>query len=183
MEGDNPKKRKMVLSNHDYHDFGKVLRFKILLPNGTSVELTLRNPDPEMPLGNFVSLVRDKYFEARRRRRYDSTSKIRDINWKGGSLFIQDANDTKLRNVIKLKNFKPDKCHILRLHDGSSDVAKSFENMWDLTPDTDLLLELPEEYTFETALADLIDNSLQAVWSNGENNRKLIRYDRKTSMR
>ncbi|PHU17006.1 hypothetical protein BC332_12701 [Capsicum chinense] len=30
------------------------------------------------------------------------------------------------------------------------------ENMWDLTPDTDLLKELPEEYTFETALADLI---------------------------
>ena len=28
--------------------------------------------------------------------------------------------------------------------------------MWDETPDTDLLNELPEEYTFETALADLI---------------------------
>ena len=28
--------------------------------------------------------------------------------------------------------------------------------MWDLTPDTDLLRELPEHYTFETALADLI---------------------------
>lgn len=28
--------------------------------------------------------------------------------------------------------------------------------MWDLTPDTELLMELPEEYTFETALADLI---------------------------
>ena len=28
--------------------------------------------------------------------------------------------------------------------------------MWDLTPDTDLLAELPAEYTFETALADLI---------------------------
>jgi hypothetical protein len=30
------------------------------------------------------------------------------------------------------------------------------QNMWDLTPDTELLRELPEEYTFETALADLI---------------------------
>lgn len=28
--------------------------------------------------------------------------------------------------------------------------------MWDLTPDTDLLKELPDDYTFETALADLI---------------------------
>lgn len=81
------------------------------------------------------------------------------------------------------------------------------QNMWDLTPDTDLLKELPEEYTFETALADLIvscliqlanwsgcvldlfcllgaytlllvyqDNSLQAVWSNSQNDRRLIRY-------
>lgn len=31
--------------------------------------------------------------------------------------------------------------------------------MWDLTPDTDLLMELPEEYTFETALADLMASS------------------------
>lgn len=30
------------------------------------------------------------------------------------------------------------------------------QNMWDLTPDTDILQELPAEYTFETALADLI---------------------------
>ena len=30
------------------------------------------------------------------------------------------------------------------------------QNLWDLTPDTDLLKELPENYNFETALADLI---------------------------
>jgi hypothetical protein len=34
------------------------------------------------------------------------------------------------------------------------------QNMWDLTPDTDMLKELPEEYTFETALADLIVSCL-----------------------
>uniref|UniRef100_A0A803L2J8 Protein DEFECTIVE IN MERISTEM SILENCING 3 n=1 Tax=Chenopodium quinoa TaxID=63459 RepID=A0A803L2J8_CHEQI len=58
--------------------------------------------------------------------------------------------------------------------DGSDQTADTFENMWDLTPDTDLLTELPDDYTFETALADLIDNSLQAVWSNGKDERKLI---------
>ena len=31
-----------------------------------------------------------------------------------------------------------------------------FQNMWDLTPDTDLLKELPQTYSFETAFADLI---------------------------
>jgi len=34
------------------------------------------------------------------------------------------------------------------------------QNMWDLTPDTDLLLELPEDYNFEAAIADLIVSSL-----------------------
>ncbi|KNA17555.1 hypothetical protein SOVF_078860 [Spinacia oleracea] len=59
--------------------------------------------------------------------------------------------------------------------DGADQTVETFENMWDLTPDTDLLTELPDDYTFETALADLIDNSLQAVWSNGKGERKLIR--------
>ncbi|KHN14095.1 hypothetical protein glysoja_033322 [Glycine soja] len=173
MEGLNSRKRRLVLSDDD--DSEKVFTFKILLPNGTSVELTLRDPEAEMPLGNFVRLVKEKYSEARKH--CESMKNTRDINWKGGSISLQDANDKKIRNVLNLKNYKPNKYHILRLHDGSSEVAQSFENMWDWTPDTDLLLELPEEYTFETALADLIDNSLQAVWSNGEDKRKLIRVN------
>jgi hypothetical protein len=32
--------------------------------------------------------------------------------------------------------------------------------MWDLTPDTHLLLELPDDYTFVAAIADLIVSSL-----------------------
>lgn len=36
------------------------------------------------------------------------------------------------------------------------DRLVSLQGMWDLTPNTELLMELPEEYTFETALADLI---------------------------
>ncbi|KAK7293086.1 hypothetical protein RJT34_15947 [Clitoria ternatea] len=160
MEGtcNNPRKRKLMLSyDEDDDDMGEVCRFKILLPNGTSVELTLCNPEPEMPFGDFMKLVKDKYLDSQRTSmKLKKKKKKRDINWNGGSLFLQDANDTEIRNVIKLKNFKPNKCHILRLHDGGEDVASFFENMWDLTPDADMLLELPEEYTFETALADLI---------------------------
>ncbi|KAM3234968.1 hypothetical protein P3L10_015004 [Capsicum annuum] len=57
-----------------------------------------------------------------------------------------------------------------------TNVGFFWQNMWDLTPDTDLLKELPEEYTFETTLADLINNSLQAVWSNYADQRRLIKY-------
>ncbi|PHT99162.1 Carotene epsilon-monooxygenase, chloroplastic [Capsicum chinense] len=63
-----------------------------------------------------------------------------------------------------------------KIRDGSTEADK-YENTCDLTPDTDLLKELPEEYTFETILADLIDNSLQVVWSNHADQRRLIRTD------
>lgn len=112
MEGLNSRKRRLVLSDDD--DSEKVFTFKILLPNGTSVELTLRDPEAEMPLGNFVRLVKEKYSEARKH--CESMKNTRDINWKGGSISLQDANDKKIRNVLNLKNYKPNKYHILRLH-------------------------------------------------------------------
>ncbi|KAF7830720.1 structural maintenance of chromosomes flexible hinge domain-containing protein GMI1 [Senna tora] len=168
------KKRKLYVSD-DEDDIGKVYRFKILLPNGTGVELRLQDPDSEMPLGDFIGLVKEKYLVARKSS--ESEKKKMDINWKGGGLFLQDVNDAKIRNMVQFKNYKPNKCHMLWLRDECTVVPKTFENMWDLTPDTDLLLELPEEYSFETALADLIDNSLQAVWSNERDERRLISVD------
>ncbi|CAL5208275.1 unnamed protein product [Lathyrus oleraceus] len=174
----NPKKRKLMISDDDDDDFGirrREFRFKVLLPNGTSVELTVWSVETEMHFEDFVGLVREKYLELRKKCEW--MKKKRDINWKGSGLYLEDAGDNKIRNVIELKNFMPRKCHILRLNDGSSDVAQTFENMWDLTPDTDLLLELPEEYNFEAAIADLIDNALQAVWFNGKNSRKLVRVN------
>ncbi|XP_028806664.1 structural maintenance of chromosomes flexible hinge domain-containing protein GMI1 [Neltuma alba] len=171
------RKRKVCISDDDGDNdiIAKVYRFKILLPNRTSIELNLRNPDPEMPLRDFISLVKDKYLVARKRS--PLVTKKRDINWSVGNLFLLDANDAKVKDPVRFKNYDPHKCHFLRLQDEYGDIAYTFKNMWDLTPDTNLLLELPEEYTFETALADLIDNSLQAVWSNQENERRLIRID------
>ncbi|KAI5394106.1 structural maintenance of chromosomes flexible hinge domain-containing protein GMI1 isoform X3 [Lathyrus oleraceus] len=174
----NPKKRKLMISDEDDDDIGirrREFRFKVLLPNGTSVELTVWSVETEMHFEDFVGLVREKYLELRKKCEW--MKKKRDINWKGSGLYLEDAGDNKIRNVIEFKNFMPRKCHILRLNDGSSDVAQTFENMWDLTPDTDLLLELPDEYNFEAAIADLIDNALQAVWFNGKNNRKLVRVN------
>ena len=111
MDYKSSKKRKL---EEDNDDTGKVYKFKILLPNGTSVELTLRDPDPEMQFGDFIGLVRDKYFEARTH--FESLSQKRSINWKGDSLFLQDANDKKIRYTLKFKNYKTHKCHILRLN-------------------------------------------------------------------
>ncbi|KAJ8479740.1 hypothetical protein OPV22_023467 [Ensete ventricosum] len=78
-----------------------------------------------------------------------------------------DDGDSKVyRFQILLPNGK---------NDEGGESLDTYHNMWDLTPHTDLLAELPAEYTFETALADLIDNSLQAVWSNGSGERRIVR--------
>ncbi|CAA0813022.1 gamma-irradiation and mitomycin c induced 1 [Striga hermonthica] len=97
----------------------------------------------------------------------------REINWKYPDLHFTGVDAKKLSVKIDLHNFPPNQWRILCLHDGSA-KPDAYEGMWDLTPDTDLLKELPDDYTFETALADLIDNSLQALWSNGRGDDKFI---------
>ncbi|XAR52203.1 hypothetical protein NMG60_11020145 [Bertholletia excelsa] len=141
----------------------KIYKFQVLLPNGTSLELKMRDPETEVPLDYFTDLVKREYFRAMRQTECQKSK--RDIHWKSPDLYfmlivIQDGSgETETYEVGGVPLFL---------------ASVKYFNMWDLTPDTELLMELPAEYTFETALADLIDNSLQAVWSNAENERRLI---------
>ncbi|CAH9140870.1 unnamed protein product [Cuscuta epithymum] len=145
--------------------------FRVLMPNGMTLELKIRTErNSEMSLSQLVLAVKAEYDSAMRGR--SSESMKRQINWSSQNLYICDPLDRKIKG-LDFRKLNPRKSYLLRLHDGS-DEAETFENMWDLTPDTDLLKELPEEYSFESALADLIDNSLQAVWSNQEKERRLI---------
>lgn len=154
----------------------KVFKFRVLLPNGTSVDLNLRRRGGEMTLEEFVHVVKHEYLSVMRRT--EASMPRSSINWSSQDFRLFDANANPIRKKLVLSNFRPN-CKspdMLILQDGSAEIGK-YENMWDLTPDTDLLRELPEHYTFETALADLIDNSLQAVWSSGRNERRLIRVE------
>ncbi|KAL0890595.1 hypothetical protein Bca101_014578 [Brassica carinata] len=166
MSNRKPLKRALVLVDDDEEEEeDKFYKLKILLPNGTSVTLTLTNPQPEVSMRNFVNLVKDEY-EKTRKSCGLSGKKRKQIDWNLAAESYLDFNGEKIRGMVRLETFKPDLCNILRL-----------DNMWDLTPDTDMLKELPENYSFETALADLIDNSLQAVWSCSPGNRRLISVD------
>ncbi|XP_052192848.1 structural maintenance of chromosomes flexible hinge domain-containing protein GMI1 [Diospyros lotus] len=153
---------------------GKVYKFRVLLPNGTSLGLTIRDPEMDLDLEEFVHLVKAEYFKTIRES--GSPKPKRRVDWRSRNLCFVDAFDDVLGTRISFRKFQPNKYHILRLHDGSGE-AETYENMWDLTPDTEMLRELPHEYSFETALADLIDNSLQAVWSNSVDERRLISVD------
>ncbi|XP_039056960.1 structural maintenance of chromosomes flexible hinge domain-containing protein GMI1-like isoform X2 [Hibiscus syriacus] len=176
MEDDSRfKGLKRPLASVEGHSDVVLQRFKVLLPNGASVDLTKDDQEREISFQGFMDLIRDAYDVEKRHS--GSFKRKGTINWKSKRLYLEDENGSKMMGRIDLRCFNPHKCHILQLHDGSGDVTNTFENMWDLTPDTDLLMELPEEYNFESALADLIDNSLQAVWLNCETRRRLISVD------
>ncbi|XP_058100482.1 structural maintenance of chromosomes flexible hinge domain-containing protein GMI1-like isoform X2 [Magnolia sinica] len=123
-----------------------------------------------MFIDEFVDAVRMEFGRSAKR-----TPEIKQkIMW-DGDIYLEDLSENKIRKRIHFNRFKSNKLHTLGLFEGAEDTVDTFQNMWDLTPDTDLLSELPAEYTFETALADLIDNSLQAVWSNTLGDRRLVR--------
>ncbi|XP_074319839.1 structural maintenance of chromosomes flexible hinge domain-containing protein GMI1 [Silene latifolia] len=176
MEGNNSANKRKISTKNDEND-DKVYRFQVLLPNGLNVQVIKRNPVNEfMSLATFVEKVKERCNLILRQ-----TSNVevcvnskREILWSSKELYLEDGFGMKIRGDLCYDKFKPNKIHFLRLFDGAGHTVDSFQNMWDLTPDTDLLSELPDDYTFETALADLIDNSLQAVWSNSEGERKLI---------
>ncbi|XP_051207961.1 structural maintenance of chromosomes flexible hinge domain-containing protein GMI1 isoform X2 [Lolium perenne] len=158
-----------ALVEHQHHSrASRVYRFQILLPNGTSTGLTLKDPGEEMPLHDFLDHIRTELEDVP----MDGDDR-RGIDW-SGDVYLEDLLDRKIHKELQFSDFLTNSTNILRLQDGEGFV-RTFENMWDLTPPTELLQELPAEYSTESALADLIDNSLQALWSNGKKDRKLIR--------
>ncbi|KAG0532832.1 hypothetical protein BDA96_04G141000 [Sorghum bicolor] len=127
-----------------------VYRFQVLLPSGLSSMLTFHNPGYEISVSDLLLKVKGE---------------LGNTHWDvNGKVYLTDLLDRIITDKIKLSNFDTKSVNILKLH-----------NMWDLTPQTDLLEELPAEYSTESALADLTDNALQALWSNGHGERKLIK--------
>lgn len=105
-------KRKLALSD-DGGDKNKFYRFKILLPNRTTVELKLPGLKSEAPFDEFIYLVKDEYLRAQRQ---SPMKKMRSLNWNDRCLYLEDENGGKITHKIIFANFKPYKCHILRLH-------------------------------------------------------------------
>ncbi|KAI3880902.1 hypothetical protein MKX03_032727 [Papaver bracteatum] len=158
----------------DEEEVYKVYKFKVLLPNGLSVGLTLEQLNDQMTVEKFLEHVRREYVRNLMDTSDETVKKKskRKIDWTNQRLYLQDVvDDYKLRERISFGRYQQKQWILLRLNDGTENPANIFENMWDVTPNT---LKLPDSYTFLTALADLIDNCLQAVWSNNGNERRMI---------
>lgn len=117
----NARKRQLVELYDDDNEINRVYRFKVLLPNGTSIGLTVTDPVPEMPFRDFIGFVKDEY--SRARKQDESIKQKKHIDWNSDHIYLEDVNSRKMRSMIKFDNFKPHKCHILQLHVSMSCIS------------------------------------------------------------
>lgn len=101
-----------VLSLDDDED--KFYRLKILLPNSTSVTLTLTNPEPRISMKNFVNLVKEEYEKTRKNCILSGKMRKR-INWNLAAKSYLEFNGEKIEEVVRFNKFKSDFCNIIRL--------------------------------------------------------------------
>lgn len=141
--------------------------FRVLLPNGLNLTLELENADEKMSVAEFVRTVR------RQAEKEPLEKGSRKIHW-GPQVYVENAMGERIEDGKIICQDSRNKTMIIALQDGGINSVHTYQDMWNVTPEPQLLVELPQEYTFQTALADLIDNSLQAVWANGPGERRLI---------
>lgn len=136
----------------------QLFEFIVLLPNRTKVTLR-EEKNEQLTVKELVAKI-----ELLKKDERDN------INWT--EVYLEDTLGTKIEDgsIFDSVYTFP---RTLVLQDGQP-AEHSLQDMWNVTPDPELLGALPQEYTFETALADLLDNSLQAVWANAAPDGRLI---------
>jgi hypothetical protein len=96
-----------------------VYRFQILLPNGTSTGLTLKDPEEEMPIQDFLHHIRTELENVPM-----DTGERRGIDW-SGDVYLEDLLDRKIDKKVQFSDFVTKSTNILRLQ-VSSQRAQCF---------------------------------------------------------
>ncbi|KAL2612524.1 hypothetical protein R1flu_024216 [Riccia fluitans] len=150
-----------------------VLKLRILLPNGTSVDLLLDLGEVGS-MEAFIGKIRGASSGNQNKRA------SRDVSW-GGSISIETlaGEVVDFSYLINLADNRSRASITFLLIDGVDNESSWVdENLWNVTPKPEMLRQLPQGYTLETALADQVDNALQAVWRNAERTeRRLVSVD------
>lgn len=108
-------KKRQLVEIEKASDADRVYRFRVLLPNGVTIGLSIRDPAQlRLPLKHFIGLVEEEYLRAERLSK--STKQRRPINWKAQGMSLEDAYGVEMKFAVNLDRFKPHKCHILQLY-------------------------------------------------------------------
>lgn len=101
---------KLAVVQYGYHGpAAKVYRFQILLPNGTSTSVKLRDPGEEMPLPDFLHRIREGLGHASAH-----GGERRGIEW-DGDVYLEDLLDRKIDKKVQFSDFVTKGTNILRL--------------------------------------------------------------------
>lgn len=95
-------------------DEDKFYNLKVLLPNRTSVTLTLTNPEPKMSMKKFVNLVKEEY-DKTRKNCVLSGKKRKRVDWNLVAKSYLEFNGEKIKEIVRFEKFKPDSFNIIRL--------------------------------------------------------------------
>lgn len=90
-------------------------KFRVLLPNSTTIELKMSElPDENIPMENFMELVKREYDRGVKQRKSPKSDRI--INWENKELYFTDEQSKEIRSKVKFCDFMHNKWHFLWLH-------------------------------------------------------------------
>lgn len=109
-------RKRGIAETYGDNDQGATYKFKILLPSGTSLGLTLHQhklSDLLMPMQEFIGLVRAEHF------RSHGQLEAPKIMWRSKDLYLVDiccTSENKMKDFIDFRTFGPRNCHVLLLN-------------------------------------------------------------------
>lgn len=109
-----------LVEHGHYSRASRVYSFQILLPNGTSTGLTLKDPGEEMPLHDFLYHIRTELEDAPM-----DGGERRGIEW-NGDVYLEDLLDRKIDKKLKFSDFVTNSTNILRLQVGTQCIRFCF---------------------------------------------------------
>ncbi|CAM6128791.1 unnamed protein product [Calypogeia fissa] len=152
--------------------FDEELIVHALLPNGTDIRFST-DVARIQSVNELLDLVRLKSTE---QQEDTEGSPARTIVW-GPKVWLTDDGGNILNAGLLMKAISSAKTSgsvRILVYDGEPNPCHKATNLFDITPEPEILGKLPQGYTLETALADQVDNALQAVWHIREDYPRIV---------
>lgn len=143
--------------------------FVVYLPNRTSIEVRVpAEACRNLTVQGFVKLVKVEVG-----RSCDTKVKQRGILW-GKHVVVRDFQGRPVQDGEFASSCESKAGKVLLLYDLHPNTVHFHPGFWNVTPEPHMLEVLPQDYTLFSALADELDNSLQAVYQLQPGKQRLI---------
>ncbi|KAI3859099.1 hypothetical protein MKX03_008164, partial [Papaver bracteatum] len=121
MESNSGRKRRYEEVEEGEEIYNKVYKFRVLLPDGLSVGVTLNQLNDQMSVEKFLELVKREYLRNLNEKGDNNGEKVnkkskRKIDWMNQQLYLQDVvDDYKWRDKVFFERYEQNQWNLLRL--------------------------------------------------------------------